>query len=548
MNIRARVKFRNLKNAEHLIQAFFNEFNRDNKIAIKGNRAKIEIFFQEEPPEKIIKAISCCEVVELRYGNPIDKVFEKEFEWEEESHDEPKTAEAKTPQLEAEEAEVPQIEPESVEVEEEETPQTEAKTEEDEEVETPQPEAELVEVEEEEAPQPEAEPVEVGEEEEPQPEAESVEVEEEEEPQPKAESAEAEEEEEPQPETEPVEVEEEELQSEAEPEEAEEEEESQPETEPVEVEEEEALQPEPEPEEAEEKEALQPEAESAEAEEEETPQPKPKKKGRPKVVGPETVNIPYLKELAEKATSFEHFVKLVAEWLEMGKYQEFFENLGIAATQVSKMSWSELKKALARNKVCYTESTKIKTVKHVSEKIEKYNTTLLPFLGAIALYQNYSFASEDVKMDVWPKDEKKEEHSDEDENPTSVKVKMQCIPEIRSFEETLSSVDKTQPIEERVKHVLTAMGWEKKDNKEKALILAIVRGAITVKEMNFDNIFQKAGIPVSDNFMARMHLAKLINDFVKMHYPSHKMVNVLDFLKELQEIVVLESEIEDFAD
>ena len=125
---------------------------------------------------------------------------------------------------------------------------------------------------------------------------------------------------------------------------------------------------------------------------------------------------------------------------------------------------------------------------------------------------------------------------------------MKCIPEIRSFENVLASVDKTQPIEERVKNVLTAMGWNKKSYKEQNLIFAIVKGAITVKEMNFDNIFQKAEIPVSDNFMARMHLAKLINDFVKMHYPSHKMVNVLDFLKELQEIVVLESEIEDFAD
>ena len=263
-------------------------------------------------------------------------------------------------------------------------------------------------------------------------------------------------------------------------------------------------------------------------------------------------------------------MKLVAEWLEMGKYQEFFENLVIAGTQVSKMCWMELKRVLARNKVNYVEFTKIQVVKHVSARIEAYDATFLPFLGAIALYNKHSFVNEQDEEEVSeaPVDADDEEvfedsvHADEeavDEEPVCadeeeenfgeavvhhpIKVKMECIPEIPSFEQALSSVDMTQPIEERVKHVLTAMGWGKKNDKEKQQIFEIINAAVRLEDMSFDNIFKRVNLPMTENLRARMSCAKMINDFVKQYYPE-SMVKLLDFTKELQGIIMLESEIE----
>ena len=556
--------------AKGLVRAFFGriDFNSKNSLVIRGEEAKVEIIFEEHPPMDIIEAISNCKIMELNFGKELEEYKTNS-----------------TPEK-AEEEEAPQIETTPAEAEEAETPHTDTAPVEAEEVEAHQPEAESAEVEEEEIPQPEAELAEVEEEEEPQNEPAPKEAEEVDTPQIKTAPAEAEEPETPQLEAESAEVEEEKtLQPEAESEEVEEEEIPQLEAESEEVEEEKIPQPEAESAEVEEKEEPQNEPARNEAEEK-TPQtetelehkPETKRRGGRRTVSSEPVDIPELKEIAGKATSFKHFVKLVAEWMDMRRQREFFEELLLVTAEVNMVAWKELENALKLKKVFFTSSDRIAVSNKVTKSFRKYNVTLMPFLATVAQYKSYSFGNESTEVSSHVEEEENcvefvpvvpleelykapapiegnaeisdEPTQDEEEtfgevaNPTPAKVKMQCIPEIRSFEETLSSVDKTQPIEERVKHVLIGMGWDKKDEKSKKLIFEIINAAIRVKEMSFENTLKKANISVTDNLNARMHVSKLINEFVRKHYPAQKPVSVMDFIQELQEIVMFESEIE----
>lgn len=394
----AKVKFKQEKNAEHLIRAFFQEFNPESSIVVRGIEAKLEIVFRE-PPIAIIDAINHCEIIELNYGKNL-----KEYEEEDDENANGK--------------------------EENDTEQEVAKSE----------NSEL------------------------------------------------------------------------------------------------------------------------------TEQPK-KKRGRTstkkventkEVKNEQTViNIPELKEIAEKATSFEHFAELVAEWLEMDKRKELFTNLVIVSAEVDKITWKEIEKALKCKNVLYTEWDKIWSGQQVSKKLKKYSVTLFTFLNATRQYKEYSFKKADehfinensniqaTKKTIPNAEEKTEESSNSD--IYKPRVKMECMPEIKDFEETLASVDKTQPVEERVRYVLRAMGLNKLNAKEQKQITEIASTAVRKGRMAFDIIFVGTNIPIENTMEARMTFSKFVNDFVQK-YESDKKVKLLTFLSELQKIIMFESEIENFSD
>lgn len=262
-------------------------------------------------------------------------------------------------------------------------------------------------------------------------------------------------------------------------------------------------------------------------------EPPQRKRGRTKktestkvVANVKTVNVPVLEELAKKSTSFEHFVKLVAEWLEMGERQEFFVNLVNVGTELEKMSWKELEKAFNNKGIFYREWDKIWVGQQVSKKLKDYSVTMLPLLNAMKQYKDYSFGHEQSN-----------ENFTERATEETVTV---------AEEETSSEVEETTP-KNRVRYILTAMGLEKKNAQEQQEIFEIANTAVRVGRMSFDIIFLKANIPMESSMQARMNFSKFINDFVSK-YDSDKKVKLLDFLKQLQEIVMLESEIESFAD
>lgn len=416
-----KVKFKQEKNAEHLIRAFFQDFNPTSSIVVRGKEAKLEIVFRE-PPMAIIDAINHCEVIELNYGKNL-----KEYKEDEDL------------QVEAEN----------------DSKQRDVGVESSEKIEQTNVESENSE----------------------QPEQTNVENE----------------------------------------------------------------------------------------NSEQTEQPK-KKRGRPatKKLEPKketksepTINIPKLEEIAKKSNSFEHFAELVAKWLEMDKRKEFFKSLIIVSAEVDKITWKELEKALKNKNVFYTQWDKIWSRQQVSEKLKEYSATMLSFLNVTKKYKEYSFKEVEEysteenssKQDVEKTTTNFEEKTDKFNETVFPKprVKMECMPEIKEFEETLASVDKTQPVEERVRYVLGAMGLNNMSVKEQKQIVEIASTAVKKGRMAFDIIFVEANIPIEQTMTVRMTFSKFVNDFVQK-YESGKKVKLLTFLSELQKIIMFESEIESFSD
>ncbi len=455
-----KVKVKQEKNAEHLIRAFFQDFNPASSIVVRGKEAKMEIVFRE-PPMAIIDAINHCEVIELNYGKNLKEYKEDEDLQVETEND------SKQRNVGVESSE--KIEQTNVESEDSEQPeQTNVESENSE-----------------------------------QPEQTNVESEDSEQP------------------------------------------------EQTNVESENSEQPEP----------TNAENENSE----QTEQPK-KKRGSPatKKLEPKketksepTINIPKLEEIAKKSNSFEHFAELVAKWLEMGKRKDFFKNLIIVSAEVDKIKWKELEKALKNKNVFYTKWDKIWSGQQVSEKLKEYSATMLSFLNVTKKYKEYSFKEVEEysteenssKQDVEKTTTNFEEKTDKFNETVFPKprVKMECMPEIKEFEETLASVDKTQPVEERVRYVLGAMGLNNMSVKEQKQIVEIASTAVKKGRMAFDIIFVEANIPIEQTMTVRMTFSKFVNDFVQK-YESGKKVKLLTFLSELQKIIMFESEIESFSD
>lgn len=184
----------------------------------------------------------------------------------------------------------------------------------------------------------------------------------------------------------------------------------------------------------------------------------PTKEAKPE---PTPITISELEEIAKKATSFENFAKLVAEWLKMDRRQDFFTNLVIVSAEVDKITWKELEKALKDKNVVYTQWDKTWSGQQVSKKLKEYSATMLSFLNATKQYKEYSFkkanvhfieenSTEQITEQTKPNIEEKVGKSDESIIPKT-RVKMECMPEIQDFEEILARVDKIQPVEERFK-------------------------------------------------------------------------------------------------
>ena len=253
-------------------------------------------------------------------------------------------------------------------------------------------------------------------------------------------------------------------------------------------------------------------------------------------------DIPELEELAKKSNSFGDFTYLVAKWLDQGTRCNIFVYLAYAATKVDKVSWNSLSDLVRLDdRIIITESHKNMMAMKASKKLKKYSLTMLPLLRIVAKYKDYPFGdkktdeatNEDKASDVY---EKSEELSETDS--PKVKVKMDCMPEIPDLEEVLGCMDKTQPIEYRVGKVLSSMTG---DNGIQHEVYVIANTAVRLKDINFDSVKLSAGL--SENLqVAWMTLSKFINGFAA-RYGSSQKIKVLDFLKDLQKVILSESEI-----
>ena len=240
----------------------------------------------------------------------------------------------------------------------------------------------------------------------------------------------------------------------------------------------------------------------------------------------ENISVPQLEKLARQSDSFLHFISSVSQWLDITEQKDFFEHLVIVATEVNFLSWKEIDPKLND----FTPYDKFRCAEVISKKA---NTTLLPFLKVMKKYTDYPFKNERQL-------EPKSTSPIKEEQPQ--KQKSTTLPKIELLEKILENVDKTLPVDERVRYVLNAIGLNMLAVELQNNIVKFVSAAIVKPEIIFNDIL--IDVPSQDHMFIVTQLTQLINSFVKKHSKKNTSINPLIFLLEVQKAIVLETEIE----
>ena len=239
----------------------------------------------------------------------------------------------------------------------------------------------------------------------------------------------------------------------------------------------------------------------------------------------------------------------------MDKRESYFKNLIIAAGEATNIKWKELNFTLKKMGIVNYQYDKVWAGQQFDKKMNQ-SVPILSFLQVVKKYKEYPFKqiltkNEEIHEDISKRDatqeEKKEQQDERAENINENRVKMPCMPEIKEFEEKLAMVDKTQPVEKRIEFVLDAMGFKQLSEKNQKNIMEIATIAVKSSRMSYDIIAVKAQIQGDSLMTARMEFAKFVTNFAKK-YDSSAQVKILDFLSDLQKIIMFESEIEDYSD
>lgn len=302
-----------------------------------------------------------------------------------------------------------------------------------------------------------------------------------------------------------------------------------------------------------------------------------------------------IRELAEKSLSYEEFIDSVVEWIGLEKEQELFKNVIKAAREVRKITWGSIETYLKHYNITYGEKDKALCSKQVSKKFDSIGkkVTIMKLIKVIVTYQTFEFGKHETVEEniiqmtnpiveesaVQTGDSGIEETEIQTEEPvveeidssvedlvaetvesTSEKVsiesevvdeknriRMKCMPEIPCFEEMLANLDKSWPIEKRVRYVLVLMGFEELPQDKQENIFKVANTAVRLKTIDSDTIMQKVKILIGSPLVVKVNFFEFINDFARK-YDENIKVKSIDFLKELQSIIMFEDEIENFSD
>ena len=264
---------------------------------------------------------------------------------------------------------------------------------------------------------------------------------------------------------------------------------------------------------------------------------KPKEAGKPtkqRAVVEEIEEIPEITEIAKKSSSYEDFIRSIAIWIEPNKKENqiFIIKLIKAATQAEEINWKNIDKIFNNEGYVYRPGVRTNVSNAVTKKFNEIrrNVTILNSLRLFVKYQNFEFGKDIVNEDICSK-----------------RVKMKCMPEIPMFEVALGSIDKTQAIENRVKYVLNVMKLEEQNSEKQNIIRVISNVAVMSKEIDINAIYEKSGIKHRAKEYVHLTISKFVNDFAKLHVNSAEKIAAVDFLKNLQEIVLLETEVENLT-
>lgn len=273
-----------------------------------------------------------------------------------------------------------------------------------------------------------------------------------------------------------------------------------------------------------------------------------------------TEEIPELTSIASNVANYDEFLTGVLDWLEIGKDEKnptLCEQRRLAFLSIEQAvtngcsRWKEI-----ASQAVYNTRDKNYLWTAFANKMREcgHDMKLLKFLKILVLYRNYQFTTtvqDNAEKDTSTKeivtfyplndvekaelagkiDEASEDASTNAEVTDEPKTIMSCLAEVTWFITFINSIDKTKTIEEKVEEVLVKMNLEEPkyaDVKKKILDIAIkAMKARSIEDMIELKTFSKS----------RMDFSSFLNDFADKN--SSKKVKVIDFLKELREVILV---------
>lgn len=135
--------------------------------------------------------------------------------------------------------------------------------------------------------------------------------------------------------------------------------------------------------------------------------------------------------------------------------------------------------------------------------------------------------------------------------PSSIVIRqanpqIKCFPRNKKFEEDLSMLDMSKPIEERVEYIFTIMNFNlKRYNQLEYLredLITFVSEAVQMKKIDIEKALN--GVKTKNKLMIRMVLSEQVNGFAKkVAGQTQETIATSTFLKELQSVILSRTEL-----
>lgn len=127
-----------------------------------------------------------------------------------------------------------------------------------------------------------------------------------------------------------------------------------------------------------------------------------------------------------------------------------------------------------------------------------------------------------------------------------VKLRIKCFPRNKKFEEDLSMLDMSKPIEARVDYIFAIMNFNLEGYKQPEYfredLITFVSEAVKMKKIDIDSAL--LGVKYKNKMMIRMVLSQQVNNFVKQiaEHPQ-ETIATSTFLKDLQSVILSKTEL-----
>ena len=266
--------------------------------------------------------------------------------------------------------------------------------------------------------------------------------------------------------------------------------------------------------------------------------PKAKRRyGKQKPSEADYIDIPDLDIISSRATNFTDFVVEVGRWLELPEedvkyFVTLMAKLSVLNVKPYEICNEDVKKA--NLEVSHRDHRRYKFGKLVTTQLEKHDiyATILPFICTVMKYakqiEEAKTSAEETKLD---------DSGAKPESAESGDMEVSCYMNCENFVTILNGIDKELPVTEKVKQLLSGMGFDKKNRIVFNDACKIVDAAFRMEAFeSVDEVMLNAGIDVStkSGMNAKIKFSEWINEYNKANHV--KRMKVITFLRELKTI------------